>query len=838
MDLCDDLGPTLAPTTADSVPTPSPTADSELSGGFKSIPSLPLAVLLSLFLPKHPSSLALLGFCSLGMQTVQGTSSFNRVATFPVCTQIDAKCNTDSETVAEIVTVTDDGMTLIYGDSANKSIGFVDITDPTSPVARGTLAMGGEVTSVAMTKNDLVLVAVDTSPNYTNPSGSLKVVNTKTKKIVRTMDLGGQPDAVAVSPDKNYAAIAIENQRDEDLGDGGLPQLPAGFVVVVDTSSADQTTWAKSDVSLAGLGSAVKEDSDPEPEFVSINSENHAVVTLQENNAIVIIDLATKKVVKAFTAGTVDLAAVDTDEEGQIKQNKQLAALPREPDGVTWIGNDYFATADEGDMDGGSRGFTIFNKTDGQVVYSSGHLLEHLSARLGHYPEERSKNKGNEPENVAYGEFGSRKLLFVNSERSNLVFVFDVADPAAPVYLQALPAGGVGPEGAIVIPNRQLLVVACEKDDRSAKFRSSIVLYQFQAAAAQYPTLVSGDRFDASPVPWAAISGLSASPSESDVLYAVEDSFFKSSRFFRIKTDEKPAKIVREIRLLDSKDVLASVAPYGNFTSSRRSALINADKTVNLDLEGIAVGNGEAWIASEGRGSANDSARPIESLNFLLRVDMDGVINAVVTLPDAVNDIQLRYGFEGVAKEGDHLVLAFQRAWGKEANPRLGIYNTVSRTWKFVFYPLDAPSSQNGGWVGLSDISSIGGGNFLVLERDNQGGPDASIKNIYQVALGDLDALTDGATITKTLLRDLLADLEAPNGAIYEKMEGMAVMANGNVWVCNDNDGVDDNSGETQLINLGKLVTVVEPSITCGQVRQAYKSQQCCGQPNKTFVQL
>jgi hypothetical protein len=36
-------------------------------------------------------------------------------------------------------------------------------------------------------------------------------------------DLGGQPDSVAASPDGRYLAVAIENERDEDLDDGVIP---------------------------------------------------------------------------------------------------------------------------------------------------------------------------------------------------------------------------------------------------------------------------------------------------------------------------------------------------------------------------------------------------------------------------------------------------------------------------------------------------------------------------------------------------------------------------------------------------------------------------------------
>jgi len=223
-------------------------------------------------------------------------------------------------------------------------------------------------------------------------------------------------------------------------------------------------------------------------------------------------------------------------------------------------------------------------------------------------------------------------------------------------------------------------------------------------------------------------------------------------------------------------------------------------------------------------------------LNFLFKLACDGVIQEVVTLPQKLNDIQLRFGFEGVTVSDQYVIVAFQRAWGSESHPRLGIYNTNDRSWKFVFYPLDSPTSQNGGWVGLSDITALGNGEFLVLERDNQGGPDASIKKIYKIRI-DLGSVTADSTVAKTLFRDLMADLKSPGGMVYEKLEGMAVTHDGNVWVVNDNDGVDDNSGETQLLNLGQLVASPAASqLTCGYIKQKYKQNTCCGNPTRAFV--
>lgn len=163
--------------------------------------------------------------------------------------------------------------------------------------------------------------------------------------------------------------------------------MPPGFVVVFDTKNGDPTMWLKTNVAVTGLP-GVREPQDPEPEYVSINRDNIAAVTLQENNAIVLIDLATKTVTDSFSAGSVTLTNVDVLEEGIIKQEATITKL-REPDGVAWADDDHFIIANEGDWEGGSRGFTVFHKS-GTVVYESGSELEHIAAAIGHYPEERS----------------------------------------------------------------------------------------------------------------------------------------------------------------------------------------------------------------------------------------------------------------------------------------------------------------------------------------------------------------------------------------------------------------------------------------------------------------
>ena len=733
---------------------------------------------------------------------------FNRTATFAVCAQVGSSCEDSTPTAAEIVAASEDGMTLVYTNSLKGDVGFVDIGDPAAPKALGMLTMGGEPTSVTVLGAH-ALVAVNTSANFINASGKLVVVDIAKHSIVTEIQLGGQPDSVARSKDGKYVAVVIENERDEALNKGALPQAPSGYLTIVDTVGAP-TTWKTRNVELKGLAMLYPDDA--EPEYVSINDDNVAVVTLQENNHIALVDLPTGNVTKHFSAGAVTLNQVDLTDAprpNSVSLTETQANRLREPDGVTWFSKTQFATANEGDLNGGSRGFTIFN-TDGTVAYDAGNNLEHLVARIGHTNDKRSDAKGNEPENVAFGRFDGTDYLFVASERSSVVAVYDMSQKNQPAFKQVLPAA-LAPEGVLAIPSRNLLIAASENDDRATNstLRSALNIYQYQSAPAAYPTIQAANRADGTPIPWSALSGLAAAPTGS-IVYGIDDSFFRGNRIFEIDTSTKPASLKREIRITDPSGkiaALAAVLPAAKdanaFDATDLAALVNADGSVNLDPEGISLASGGGfWIASEGAGTVGDSARPVLSANLVFKLSANGVIEDIIQLPAEVNAKQQRFGLEGIAESGGKLVVALQRAWAGETQPRIGVYDLAAKTWQFMFYPLDAVASPNRGWVGLSEITALGNNRFVVIERDNQGGPDARVKKLYRI---DLSGVANGATLTKTLVRDVLPDLRKTNGLVVEKIEGFTVLANGDALLVNDNDGVDENNGETWLFNLGKL---------------------------------
>ncbi len=505
-----------------------------------------------------------------------------------------------AETSAEIIAASADGNTLVYSDSPHGGIGFIDITDARAPKAGGTVAFeGGEPTSVA-TSGGNVLVGVNTSKSFTEPSGQLATVSLKDRAVTARCELGGQPDSVAVSPDGTLAAVAIENERDEEVNDGALPQMPAGYVVLLPLKDGAPDCGALRRVELTGIPAVGGED--PEPEFVSFNANNELAVTLQENNHIALIDGKTGEVTGHFSAGTVALEKVDAQDDGRIAFADTIEARPREPDAVKWLGTDRLVVANEGDWKGGTRGFTIFNR-DGSVAFESGAAFEMQVAKAGHYPDKRSDAKGVEPEGLEVAEFGGQRFIFVLSERGSVVGVYRDTG-AEPEFVQLLPSG-ISPEGAVAIPGRNLLATANEADlveDGAA--RSHVMIYERAEGTPAYPQIVSVEK-DGVPIGWGALGALAADADEPKRLFAASDSVYgKAPTIYTIDASAKPARITD-----------AMVVTEGGKTAAK------------LDIEGIALdGAGGFWLASEGNPEKEVPHR-------LLHVDGKGAVIEKVAFP-------------------------------------------------------------------------------------------------------------------------------------------------------------------------------------------------------------
>ncbi|WP_134678407.1 esterase-like activity of phytase family protein [Paracoccus ravus] len=687
---------------------------------------------------------------------------FNRIASFATADNMAEGEDRARATSAEIMTATADGMELIYSDSPLNAIGLIDITDPNAPKPIGNIPMDGEPTTTVVL-GETAFVGVNTSESFTQPSGALRSVDLKTKALTASCDLGGQPDSVAISPMGDMLAVVIENERDEEVNDGAIPQAPAGYVTRLTIKDGQVDCTSQQIVELTGLAEIAAED--PEPEYLDFNAKGDLVVTLQENNHIVVIG-ADGKVASHFSAGMVDLDGVDTEKDGKLDFTGSLKDVPREPDTVAWIDNDHFATANEGDWKGGSRGFTIWNR-DGSVVYESGASFEHEIVRIGHYPEGRSGKKGVEPEALKFAEFDGEKLLFVGSERGSVIGVYDVANPAEPSLKQLLPSG-IGPEGLVAIPGRNLFASANETDlGEDGAARAHVMLYERAEGEAAYPTLVSeGEEL----IGWGAISGLAVDPQDKSVLHAVSDSAYEAApSIYRIETASKPARITAA--MVVSKD---------------------GKPAEKLDLEGIASdGQGGFWLASEGN--------PEKDIpHQILHVDAAGAVQQAVELPADLTAQSTRFGLEGIALDQDgKLWMAVQREWKDDpkGQAKLLRYDPASGEWAGVRYPLE----KGEGWVGLSELA-IHDGRIFLIERDNLIGQAAVLKQVTAVSLDGLEPAPLGGDlplVEKTLVRDLIPDLKQWNGYVQDKVESLAITSDGTAFTATDNDGVDDASGET-----------------------------------------
>lgn len=724
--------------------------------------------------------------------------SYHRTATYPVYLNRPAEDPADKETVAEISTVTPDGNTLIYTDAAAKRIGFVDITDPAKPVGKGTLSLAelghkdDQPTSVAAVQDHVLVVVDTTGGDFAHPTGRVDIVRTADRTRVHSIELGGQPDSIAISPDGTFAAIAMENQRNEEFTppgneEGDLPQPPTGFVQLIDLKGAPNT-WTPRKVDFdveAARQAGLDTPEDLEPEYVSINSRGQVAVTLQENNGIAVIDGHTGKVTKIFSAGRQSVDGIDTKEDDTIDQTGSITDTPREPDAIGWIGDDHFATANEGDWKGGTRGWTIFDARTGKVTWDAGNSLEQLAVRTGLHIESRAESKGPEPEGLAITNIEGHPTALIASERSNFVAVYDVSDPKAPTFRQILPTTP-GPEGVLPIPSRNLLAISSEADDAEARVRASVNLYGYgesfvAAGKPSFPSIVSGDS-DGKPIGWGALGALSADPKDADRLYTATDSAYGPARVLGIDVNQKPALIDTELPITED------------------------GKPVALDNEGLAARpDGGFVLAVEGEDGPG---------NQLVYVAADGKIEKRVPLPKDIAAQLGSQGFEGVAVDGNSVWVALQRELKSDPKgvARIGRYTTDADKWEWFGYQLDSTSTKDD-WIGVSEIA-VHGGELLVLERDKLNGPDARLKALYRVALPDGQGVTSAAdkpqVLPKTLARNLVPDLQATNGYVQEKVEGFAIAGNQNLYVVTDNDGLDDANGETVFLDLGPVVEALK----------------------------
>ncbi len=433
--------------------------------------------------------------------------------------------------------------------AADLNVSAIDASDPNNLTLAFTIdvtAYGASANSVAVF-GDHVAVAIEAAE--VDALGQVVIFDVD-GNFVSAAPTGYWPDALSVSFDGTMIAVANEGQPSDDYSID-----PVGSATLIDVT--DPANPVATQIEFDGLTEADLPEGtrifgpnatiamDLEPEYVAFSGDDNTLfISCQENNCMVVADVATATITNVWSYGFKDHSLTEnaldaSNQDGMIN----IAAWPVKgmymPDAIHSFeaadGQTYIITANEGDardydtyseearirdlvldptvfpdaatlqanenlgrlltsiemgdIDGdgdydelysyGARSFSIWSE-DGTLIFDSGREFADIVSTL--FPDDfnsnnsgnssfdnRSDDKGVEPEGVDVGMINGRMYAFIGLERQSAVLIYDITDPANPVYQRYLSnrdfsvsnndiaivadaAGDLGPEGLKFIP--------------------------------------------------------------------------------------------------------------------------------------------------------------------------------------------------------------------------------------------------------------------------------------------------------------------------------------------------------------------------------------------------
>jgi Collagen triple helix repeat (20 copies) len=660
--------------------------------------------------------------------------------------------------VPEILDVTPNGNTLIstnndLGGEANGRLAVFDITNIDAPVQKATVVLDPgnpdtTTTSVAAVSDRFVLVGVQTAGDLA--SDEIRVydlLDPASPALAHTILVGDGIDSVAVSPGRTRGAAAIENESD--------PATP-GRIEVLDLSSADPTQWTATPVAIPALDPAIfDEAADPQPEFVDVNAQNVAAVTLQEQDAVVIVDLPTATVTGFFSTGSQTFDA-DPFQDNVLRFN-QLVTREREPDGVKWTADGQaLVTANEeenDDLDGGTvqgtRDFTIW-RPNGDVLANGGAAYDRQLADFGQIAENRNDNAGSEPEGVEIATVNGRELLFVTNERARSTSVYDISNKQAPKFLTVL-LGGTRPESAVALPARRRVITADEEAGYSVfKITNSDLL------PADRPLIRSDDE------PWADVRGLGTTANGK---LAMVPRFSGDRAFFEVTVGAPgvaPARKLFDVSGLPAGAVIQDAA---------------------------ARAGGPWWLAVSGGGTVD-----------VVRLDAEGAVVQTIDLPGVSNASGITVTNEGPVQ----FFVSTDTAPAGGNTPIFRFAPGASPVVDQVLLPLDATRR-------LRDLALAFNGDVLGVES---AGTSANARGDSAIVRASVASLATGAVATKATLETIPVADQRGNA----NMTSIAVLG-GKVWVANGSDNAGDADLRSRDLLTDVPVNTAAPALAGEAIR-------------------
>jgi len=276
-----------------------------------------------------------------------------------------------NESACEISAWSPDSKRLYVTNSA-QGLSMLDISDQANPLRISMTRQFG-ITSVATYGN---LVAMCWIPKSKGVQGEVRFFDLAMKQI-GAIKVGFGPDMLTFTPDGKTLLVANEAEPSDDGAED-----PAGSISVIDLSqgaekatlrnaSFDAFELRATELRAAGIHAPMPGRSfvqQLEPEYIAVSEDGtRAFITLQEANALAVLDIAAAKITAILPFGLKDFGAAGVGLDASDKDNRATISFwpvrgMYQPDTVAYFkcdGQEYLVTANEGE----SFEYPFYNET-------------------------------------------------------------------------------------------------------------------------------------------------------------------------------------------------------------------------------------------------------------------------------------------------------------------------------------------------------------------------------------------------------------------------------------------------------------------------------------------
>ncbi len=389
-----------------------------------------------------------------------------------------------------------------------KSERSIEIDEKIKPLNASEFEVGA-INSLSIVGNLMAVAVENKQPQSNGAILFYRLDSQANASKLHALSAGAMPDMVKITADGKFALSANEGEPNKNYDND-----PEGSITLVRINNGmPDNTSINLDFNHVAIPTDViikqgitKKSKDLEPEYIAIaDDSSKAWISLQENNALAIIDLtqSNPKIDKVVSLGFKDyrvnqLDAINNDKQAKLQNHAGLYGMYMPDTLVSYSlnGEHYVLSANEGDgreygkyenetkvgklkkplastiaslkktlselkvhnemgLDNtgtytklytfGARSFSIWN-AQGTQLYDSGSVIENeilkatpafLNTNSNKLKlDDRSDNKGPEPEAIAVGQIGGSYFAFVGLERQGGFMVFDISNPQAVKFIR------------------------------------------------------------------------------------------------------------------------------------------------------------------------------------------------------------------------------------------------------------------------------------------------------------------------------------------------------------------------------------------------------------------